>query len=112
MQRHQDKDSKDFKDLDETDVIGGTKFVSLSMEYRFPISQALGLVGILFVDAGGAFAEDQSVLQLGEWRYGTGFGALWFSPFGPLQGFLGFPINPLSVEDNFVFEFSVGGANF
>jgi len=47
-----------------------------------------------------------------EWRYGTGFGALWFSPFGPLQGFLGFPINPLSVEQNFVFEFSVGGANF
>lgn len=107
-----DKDNDDFDDLDETDVIGGNKYVSLSAEYRFPISETLGLMGILFVDAGASLGEDQSLFALGEWRYGTGFGALWFSPFGPLQGFLGFPINPLSVEDNFVFEFSVGGANF
>jgi outer membrane protein insertion porin family len=107
-----DKNNKDFNDLKETDVIGGNKYVSLSAEYRFPISETLGLMGILFLDAGGALAEDQSLFQVSEWRYGTGFGALWFSPFGPLQGFLGFPINPLSVEQNFVFEFSVGGANF
>jgi outer membrane translocation and assembly module TamA len=66
----------------------------------------------VFLDAGGAFAENDSVFTFGEWRYGTGFGALWFSPFGPLQGFLGFPLNPLSIEDKVVFEFSVGGANF
>lgn len=107
-----DKNNSDFNDLKETDVIGGNKYVSLSAEYRFPISETLGLMGILFIDAGAALAEDQSLFAMGEWRYGTGFGALWFSPFGPLQGFLGFPINPLSVEDNFVFEFSVGGANF
>lgn len=107
-----DKDIDDFDDLDETDVVGGNQFVSLSAEYRFSISEQLGLIGIVFIDAGGAFAEDQSVLDFGEWRYGTGFGALWFSPFGPLQGFLGFPLNPLSIEDKVVFEFSVGGANF
>jgi outer membrane protein insertion porin family len=107
-----DKDRGDFEDLEETDVVGGNKFLSLSVEYRFPISESLGLIGIVFMDAGGAFAEDQSVLDFNEWRYGTGFGALWFSPFGPLQGFLGFPLNPLEIEDKVVFEFSVGGANF
>ena len=108
-----DKKISQFSDLDETDVIGGNKFVSLSLEYRFPISETLGLMGILFVDMGGAFAENDSLFaNSGEWRYGAGFGGLWFSPFGPLQAFMGFPLNPLSVEDSYVFEFSVGGANF
>jgi outer membrane protein insertion porin family len=109
-----DKKISDFADLDETDVIGGNKFISLSLEYRFPISESLGLMGIVFFDMGGAFAENDSVFAGGNdaWRYGTGVGGLWFSPFGPLQAFVGFPLNPLSVEDNYVFEFSVGGANF
>ncbi len=108
-----DEKLSEFADLDETDVIGGNKFVSLSLEYRFPISETLGLMGILFLDMGGAFAENDNLFaNSGEWRYGTGFGALWFSPFGPLQAFMGFPLNPLSVEDSYVFEFSVGGANF
>lgn len=105
-----DKDDDDFEDLDDTDVIGGSQFISLTAEYRFPISEALGLVGILFLDAGDAMYEDEFLFDVSEWRYGTGFGALWFSPFGPLQAFVGFPINPLSVEDNYVFEFSVGGS--
>jgi outer membrane protein assembly factor BamA len=105
-----DKDDDDFDDLDETDVIGGSQFISLTTEYRFPISEALGLVGILFFDAGDAMYEDEFLFDATEWRFGTGFGALWFSPFGPLQAFIGVPLNPLSVEDNFVFEFSVGGS--
>jgi outer membrane protein assembly factor BamA len=105
-----DQDIDDFDDLDETDVIGGNKFLALSGEYRFPISEALGLVGILFLDVGNAFAENESLFDVGLWRYGTGFGALWFSPFGPLQAFVGFPLDKLEVEDAVVFEFSVGGA--
>jgi outer membrane protein assembly factor BamA len=46
------------------------------------------------------------------WRMGTGFGGLWFSPFGPLQAFVGFPLDPLEDEDSPVFEFSVGGQVF
>ena len=26
---------------------------------------------------------------VGEWRFGTGAGLLWFSPFGPLEAFVG-----------------------
>jgi outer membrane protein insertion porin family len=102
-----------FNDVKATDVIGGSKFLSLSMEYRFPISEALGLMGIVFLDMGNAFAENETVFDVSNWRYGTGIGGLWFSPFGPLQGFLGFPLNPIKGVDASVdFEFSVGGANF
>jgi outer membrane protein insertion porin family len=108
-----DTKNDDFDDIENTDVIGGNKFVSLSGEYRFPIAESLGLIGILFLDAGNAFDEETSIFEFSEWRVGTGFGGLWFSPFGPLQAFVGLPLDPLDdVEDSFVFEFSVGGAGF
>ncbi len=107
-----DKDIDDFDDIDETEVIGGNKFVSVKTEYRFPISEALGLVGIFFFDAGNAFDEDQNIWDFDEWRFGTGFGGLWFSPFGPIEAYLGFPLDALEDEDGSVFEFSVGGAQF
>jgi outer membrane protein assembly factor BamA len=107
-----DQDPDDFADLDQTDVIGGNKFISSSLEYRFPISEALGLQGVIFFDTGNAFAEGDNLFAVGRWRYGTGAGVQWFSPFGPLGVVLGFPLDKLSVEDSPVFEFSVGGRDF
>jgi outer membrane protein insertion porin family len=107
-----DKDPDDFADLDQTDVVGGNQFISSSLEYRFPISEALGLQGVIFFDTGNAFAEDENLFAVGRWRYGTGAGVQWFSPFGPLGVVLGFPLDRLSVEDSPVFEFSVGGRDF
>lgn len=104
-----DKDVDDFDDIDETQVIGGSSFISSSLEYRFPISEQIGLMGIGFIDGGNAFAEGELLFDASEWRYGYGGGVLWFSPFGPLQLVLGFPIDPRSFEDSPVFEFSVGG---
>ncbi len=101
--------TKEFADLDETDVIGGNKFISSSIEYRFPISDTIGLEGILFLDTGNAFSEGDNMLDLSEWRWGSGAGVLWFSPFGPLAVVLGFPLDPTSQDDSPVFEFSVGG---
>jgi outer membrane protein insertion porin family len=107
-----DEDNDDFDDIEETDVIGGNKFISLTAEYRFPISDTLGLMGIVFYDTGNAFAENEQIWEIDKWRHGAGFGALWFSPFGPLQAFIGIPLDALEVEDKQTFEFSVGGANF
>ncbi|MGH0028323.1 MAG: outer membrane protein assembly factor BamA, partial [Myxococcota bacterium] len=107
------KEIDDFDDLDETDVVGGNKFIVTSLEYRFPISETVGLQGVVFLDMGNAFAEnDDNLFDFEEWRYGTGAGVQWFSPFGPLALVLGFPLDRLSVEDSTVFEFSVGGAGF
>ena len=105
-----DKKDSDFADLRKTDVVGGSSFISSSFEYRFPISDSVGLQGVAFVDMGNAFAEGGNLFDVTEWRYGTGAGLLWFSPFGPLQVVLGFPLNRLSIEKSMVFEFSVGGA--
>jgi outer membrane protein insertion porin family len=107
-----DEDIDDFEDLDETDVIGGNKFITTSLEYRFPISETIGLQGVLFFDMGNAFYEGENLFDVGEWRYGTGVGVQWFSPFGPLAVILGFPLDPLEDEDSPVFEFSVGGQGF
>jgi len=107
-----DKDPDDFEDLGETDVVGGNKFISTSFEYRFPISETIGLQGVAFFDMGNAFAEGENLFDVGEWRYGTGVGVQWFSPFGPLAVILGFPLDPLEDEDSPVFEFSVGGQGF
>jgi outer membrane protein assembly factor BamA len=50
--------------------------------------------------------------DVGLWRFGAGAGVLWFSPFGPLQLFLGFPLNKTVIDESMVFEFSVGGQGF
>ncbi len=103
------KKTHEFADLDETDVIGGNKFISSSIEYRFPISDTIGLEGLVFLDTGNAFAEGENMLDVSEWRWGSGAGLLWFSPFGPLAVVLGFPLDPTSQDKSPVFEFSVGG---
>ena len=107
-----DKKISDFENLDATDVIGGNKFVSSSIEYRFPISETIGLQGVVFLDMGNSFAEGENLFDIPEWRYGSGGGGLWFSPFGPLAMVLGWPLNPLGIETSPVFEFSVGGGGF
>jgi outer membrane protein insertion porin family len=108
-----DKRVNQFDDLRETDVVGGNKFITTSFEYRFPISETIGLQGVAFIDMGNAFDETQNNLfDVTQWRYGTGAGVQWFSPFGPLAVVLGFPLDPLSVEKSPVFEFSVGGVGF
>lgn len=107
-----DRKLSDFEDLKETDVIGGNKFFTTTVEYRFPISEEFGLIGIAFVDAGNAFAEDEDMWEVDLWRFGAGTGVLWFSPFGPLQLFLGFPLDKTAVDKSMVFEFSVGGQGF
>jgi outer membrane protein insertion porin family len=106
------RDIDDFANLSETDVIGGNKFISTSFEYRFPISETVGLQGVIFVDLGNAFAEGDNLFAVKDWRYGTGAGVQWFSPFGPLMFVLGFPLDPLSIEKSPEFEFSVGGGSF
>jgi outer membrane protein insertion porin family len=104
-----DRKDKSFANLNLTDVVGGSSFISSSFEYRFPVSESLGLLAIVFVDMGNAFAEGENLFDVRDWRFGSGAGLLWFSPFGPLQVVLGFPLDPLSIDKSPVFEFSVGG---
>ena len=104
-------DVDNFGDLDFTDVIGGNKMFLMNLELRFPISEELGLEGSFFFDMGNAFAENESI-NPADFRLGTGVGATWFSPFGPILLTLGIPLDPLEDEKASVFEFSLGGQSF
>ena len=106
-----DQDIDDFENLDLTDVIGGNKMFLLNLELQFPISEELGLTGILFFDTGNAFAENDNI-NPADFRFATGAGMQWFSPFGPILVVLGFPLDPEDNEKNSVFEFSLGGAQY
>ncbi len=106
-----DSDPDDFEDLDLTDVIGGNKMFLANFEVRTPIAEDYGVTGILFFDMGNAFAEDES-FNPADLRLGTGVGAEWLSPFGPIVVYLGIPLNRLEDEKASVFEFSLGGSSF
>ena len=106
-----DTDDDDFADLDLTDTIGGNKMFLLNLELQFPISEALGLRGIAFLDMGNAFAENDGI-NPADLRFGAGGGVQWFSPFGPIMLILGIPLDPLDDEEGSVFEFSFGGSQF
>ncbi|MBW2414456.1 MAG: outer membrane protein assembly factor BamA, partial [Deltaproteobacteria bacterium] len=106
-----DDDVDDLEDLDLSDVIGGNKMFLMNLELQFPLSEELGLTGILFFDMGNAFAENDN-FNPADFRFGTGAGIQWFSPFGPILVELGFPLDPLDDEDGSVFEFSLGGSQY
>ncbi|MEX2207557.1 MAG: outer membrane protein assembly factor BamA [Myxococcota bacterium] len=106
-----DTEIDDFDNLDATDVIGGNSMALVNLELQFPISEEMGLSGMLFLDMGNAFAENDFI-NPADFRFGTGFGIQWFSPFGPILVVLGFPLDPYEDEDGSVFEFSLGGQNY
>ena len=106
-----DQEIDDFENLDATDVVGGNSMALVNLELQFPISEEMGLSGLVFLDMGNAFAEDQFI-NPAEFRFGTGAGINWFSPFGPIMVVIGFPLDPYSDEDASVFEFSLGGQSY
>ncbi len=106
-----DEDIDDFENLDLADVIGGNSMALVNLELQFPISEEMGLSGLFFFDMGNAFDETEFI-NPAEFRFGTGAGIQWFSPFGPILVVLGFPLDPLEDEDGSVFEFSLGGQQY
>ena len=107
----EDTEIDDFNDLDATDVIGGNTMALVNLELQFPISEEMGLSGLIFLDMGNSFAEDDFI-NPADFRFGTGAGIQWFSPFGPILVVLGVPLDPYEDEDGTVFEFSLGGQNY
>ncbi|HXX47534.1 MAG TPA: outer membrane protein assembly factor BamA [Myxococcota bacterium] len=107
-----DTQTSQFADIKATDVIGGNSMMLVNLEIDFPISDEIGISGIVFLDMGNAFAEDEFINPV-NFRFGTGFGIQWFSPFGPIQVVLGFPLDPIAgVDKGSVFEFSLGGQQY
>jgi outer membrane protein insertion porin family len=88
---------------------GGNRMVMFNMEYEIPIYEPAGFKGVVFVDLGQAFAENEA-LNFSSLRADYGFGIRWASPFGPLRFEWGFPIDKRSGESTTVFNFTIGQA--
>lgn len=97
--------------------VGGDKEAIFNFELEFPIFEKIGIRGVVFYDAGNAFArgepfftDRQDDLFLGVF-HSTGFGFRWFSPIGPLRFEWGIPLNPREGRDlPILFEFTIGNS--
>ena len=88
-------------------VVGGNKELLLNVEYTFNIAKDAGLKGLLFYDAGNAFAASESY-DLGNLRQSVGYGFRWYSPVGPLRLEKGHVLDAVSGEETSRWEFSIG----
>ncbi len=94
---------------DETFVYGGDKLLLFNAEYEFPIYDPAGFRGVLFIDAGNAYSENQNY-EVFNLKSNWGFGLRWISPFGPLRFEWGLPFKPQPGEDKIVFNFTIGSS--
>lgn len=88
-------------------VFGGNKMLQINWELEVPIYNPGGFKAVAFVDAGNAFAEEESI-GLKNVRTNYGFGLRWISPLGPLRFEWGIPINKRAGEAGTVFNFTIG----
>lgn len=96
--------------------VGGNKQFIFNAELEFPIFEKVGIKGVIFYDAGNAFAPNERFFQdlqdpvpLGLF-HSTGFGFRWFSPIGPLRFEWGFPLTPRPTDQRVLFEFTIGNS--
>jgi outer membrane protein insertion porin family len=97
--------------------VGGNKQLILNFELEFPVLEKAGIRGVVFYDAGNAFAANQSFFEnepgLQKKRFlglfhSVGFGFRWFSPVGPLRFEWGIPLNKRAEDEPILFEFTIG----
>ncbi|HYO51584.1 outer membrane protein assembly factor BamA [Archangium sp.] len=95
--------------------VGGNKQFIANLELEFPIFEKAGIRGVVFFDAGNAFATNERFFQdlqdprlpLGLFT-SVGFGFRWFSPVGPLRFEWGIPLNKRPDDEPILFEFTIG----
>lgn len=95
--------------------IGGNKQLVANIEYTFPLFNEIGFKGVLFLDAGNTWGQDEWPWSMKPWngppvRYAAGFGLRWYSPMGPLRFEWGWNLNPEPGEAKRVAEFTIGTA--
>jgi outer membrane protein insertion porin family len=97
-------------------AVGGNKELITNWEIEFPIIESAGVKGVVFYDAGNTFSETENLFQSAQRGgnlplglfHSTGFGIRWFSPLGPLRFEVGFPLTRRSIDDPYLFEFTIG----
>ncbi|KJU83495.1 surface antigen (D15) [Candidatus Magnetobacterium bavaricum] len=85
--------------------IGGTSQLIFNGEFIFPIVSEIKLKGVVFVDTGSSF---ESGIEFPEFKYTSGGGFRWISPFGPIRIEYGHNLHKKPGESSGRVEFSFG----
>ncbi len=87
---------------------GGVAEAVFNAELQVPLIKEANLKGVVFFDAGNAYAKVGDMFTSFQTSYG--FGIRWFSPIGPLRLEYGIPLNPRDGIDTGKgrLEFSIG----
>ncbi|MCI4626546.1 MAG: outer membrane protein assembly factor BamA [Candidatus Magnetoovum sp. WYHC-5] len=86
--------------------IGGMKELIFNNDFTFPIFPEVKLKGIWFVDMGHSFDDIEDAT---DFKYTTGPGLSWISPFGPIRIYYGYLLNKGDDDESQGrFEFSFG----
>jgi len=92
------------------DAIGGNKELVANLEYLFPLVSEISFKGVLFFDAGNAWAQSSwPVKDQGLWA-AYGIGVRWYSPMGPLRFEWGWNLDRPQGQPKSVMEFTIGTA--
>jgi outer membrane translocation and assembly module TamA len=92
--------------LADDEPIGGRSLVETALELRHPITDTLGAA--VFVDAGQVSLKSFD-FPFGHLRYGSGVGARYKSPVGPLRVDLAFPVQPPDGDQRWQIHVNLGG---
>jgi len=90
------------------DKIGGEKMMVYNFEFRFPLLQEQGILGVVFFDAGNVFTKEES-WTFTDIRMSIGAGVRWYSPLGPIRLEYGYILNRRPEDSTGGVEFQVGG---
>ena len=81
--------------------------VQLNFEIIIPIVKKMGVMGVVFYDAGNVYDDN---FDLGDLRRTAGYGFRWFSPLAPIRIEYGQILDPREDEGGGRWEFTMGGA--
>jgi outer membrane protein insertion porin family len=91
------------------DKIGGEKMMIYNFEFRFPLLQEQGILGVLFFDTGNAYTKDES-WAFSDMPRSVGAGVRWYSPLGPIRLEYGYILNRRPEDSTGGVEFQIGGS--
>jgi outer membrane protein insertion porin family len=88
-------------------TIGGTKMAQFNFEVIIPIVKKMGVMGVVFFDAGNVYEDS---IDLGDLRRSAGYGFRWFSPLAPIRIEYGRVLDKREGESSGRWEFTMGSA--
>jgi outer membrane protein insertion porin family len=91
---------------DDGEVKGGDKHFFTNLELLFPLNEDLGLMGLVFFDAGEVWDKGETVDF--DLYKSIGTGIRWYSPLGPIRVEYGYGLDKLYGKSQSRVEFSVG----